>query len=497
MSLILLSIVEMLAPSVVNVETPTLYFTVFALFTVTLCIHSIINCQNYSSTGAKRERKIRDAKALHQTKQMNEKSNKIWKFKDTSTTTAKCPKFEHPISIALTGARGMVGTGVISTLLKGGRCKHIVMLDLLEEADTFKKQADDAVKTYGVHMYYVSADITNKSDMCDPKGTVQSTLREAKVEAMLHIAALVGPFFPTPAYLKVNYQGTLNVLEACKVAGIGAIVDCSSPSTRFDGSDICGMNEDEVWTSLGKQYQGLHEYARTKALGERAVLQAAQDTELSTCAIAPHQVYGPSDRLFLPAMLRNAKKGKLRVMGYGNNCVSFTHETNIAHALLLAAGALVAHNKWKKGGSKDDGSLLSVLGKAGKRVNGEYMVVTDATDEYPAGLAINFWDAIDDALVQTKLKPIRSGLRGICRLPYYGLLLPIAYLGRVFTMLTGRFVNITPFTIRMLVIDRYFDIGKAKSLLGYKPIISFYDPNGWRAAVEEVYKRTAKEDGWN
>ena len=88
-------------------------------------------------------------------------------------------------------------------------------------------------------------------------------------------------------------------------------------------------------------------------------------------------------------------------------------------------------------------------------------------------------------------------MRGICRLPYYGLLLPIAYLGRVFTMLTGRFVNITPFTIRMLVIDRYFDIGKAKSLLGYKPIISFYDPNGWRAAVEEVYKRTAKEDGWN
>jgi nucleoside-diphosphate-sugar epimerase len=312
---------------------------------------------------------------------------------------------------------------------------------------------------------------------------------------MLHIAALVGPFFNIPLYLKVNYQGTLNVMDACKAAGIGALVDCSSPSTRFDGSDIRGMNEDEVWKSLNERYQGLHEYARTKALGEGAVLRAAKETELSTCAVAPHQVYGPSDRLFLPALLKNARKGVLRVMGYGNNCVSFTHESNIAHALLLAAGALVAHEDWKKAGRPDTGKL-AVLGKAGAKVNGEYMVVTDATDEHPAGLAINFWDAIEDAMIQTGIGSIRSGSKGLCRLPYYGLLLPIAYAGKLFTAITGRFVNITPFTIRMLIIDRYFDIGKAKVLLGYKPLVSFNDPKGWKEAVKLVYERTAKEEGW-
>ena len=56
-------------------------------------------------------------------------------------------------------------------------------------------------------------------------------------------------------------------------------------------------------------------------------------------------------------------------MGDGNNCVSFTHETNIAHALLLAAGALVAHENWKQEGKPIDNSELSVLGQAGKKVN--------------------------------------------------------------------------------------------------------------------------------
>ena len=488
MSLLLLSFLDSLS----NADPHTLVVTSVCVVIASLSFHSVINLTAYSSSGAQRQRNQRNAQALAQTKQMNIKSKAIW---DNSAPTA-APKFLHPLSVALTGARGMVGTGVISTLQKGGRCKHIVMLDVLPEAEDFQEAAKSVLKEYGVHLYYVCADITNKAAMCDPQGSVQQTLKKANVQAMLHIAALVGPFFPTPAYIKVNYTGTLHVVAACKVAGIGALVDCTSPSTRFDGSNICGLNEQEVWVSLGETYQSLHEYARTKALGEQAVLQAAKDSQLSTCAVAPHQVYGPSDRLFLPALMRTAKKGVLRVMGHGNNCVSFTHESNIAHALLLAAGALVAHVEWKQAGSVDDGSTLARFGQAGAKVNGEYMVVTDSTAEYPAGIAINFWDAVDDALQQTNIAPIRSGSKGVCRLPYYGLLLPLAYAGRLFTAMTGRFVKITPFTIRMLVIDRYFDIGKATSLLGYTPLVSFDDPNGWRAAVQAVYERTAQEDGW-
>ena len=40
--------------------------------------------------------------------------------------------------------------------------------------------------------------------------------------------------------MQVNYYGTLNVIEACQECGVERLVDCSSPSTRFDGRDIRG-----------------------------------------------------------------------------------------------------------------------------------------------------------------------------------------------------------------------------------------------------------------
>lgn len=270
-----------------------------------------------------------------------------------------------------------------------------------------------------------------------------------------------------------------------------------------------GADEDEIVARLGGQMKGLHEYATTKAMGERAVLEASKEGEdgeepLSTCAVAPHQVYGPSDRLFLPALIRTAKKGALFVMGSGANHVSFTHESNIAHALTLAAGAMAAHVAWVRAGSPEISESHAryaradehTQGRLAARVVGEYMVVTDSTEEYPAGMAINLWDAIDDATSKAGLGSIRKGARGFFKLPYYGLLLPIAQLGRAFTALTGKFVNITPFTIRMLVIDRFFDIGKAYRLLGYTPLVTFRDPEGWEAAIDAAVARVRREDKW-
>merc|ERR1719436_2403340 len=98
-------------------------------------------------------------------------------------------------------------------------------------------------------------------------------VEKAPMEAMIHIAALVGPYFPTDAYERVNVKGTRNVIDACKEFGVHALVDCSSPSTRFDGNDIRGSSESEVWKAVGEQYRGVHEYATTKARGEQMVLE--------------------------------------------------------------------------------------------------------------------------------------------------------------------------------------------------------------------------------
>jgi nucleoside-diphosphate-sugar epimerase len=78
----------------------------------------------------------------------------------------------------------------------------------------------------------------------------------------------------------------------------------------MNGEDIDGLTEDQL-PSLPMPFY-LQEYASSKALGEMACTKANCD-KLLTCAIAPHQVYGPRDNLFLPNVLEAAGSGKLRI----------------------------------------------------------------------------------------------------------------------------------------------------------------------------------------
>ncbi len=70
-----------------------------------------------------------------------------------------------------------------------------------------------------------------------------------------------------------------------------------------------------------------------------AMMEACSDS-LMTVAVAPHQVYGPRDNLFLPNMLEAGGTGKLRVFGKGDNRICFTHVDNYCHGLIIAERAL-------------------------------------------------------------------------------------------------------------------------------------------------------------
>lgn len=54
----------------------------------------------------------------------------------------------------------------------------------------------------------------------------------------------------------------------------------------------------------------LQDYAKTKAMGEKALTDACDGKNLLTVAVAPHQVYGPKDNLFLPNILEAAGTGR-------------------------------------------------------------------------------------------------------------------------------------------------------------------------------------------
>ena len=85
----------------------------------------------------------------------------------------------------------------------------------------------------------------------------------------------------------MNYEGTLNVLNACKRLGIKKIVMSSSPSTRFPYPDpnVEGLTEDQLKTKNGGDFARvfLQPYAETKALGEALIREACGSKQVLTC----------------------------------------------------------------------------------------------------------------------------------------------------------------------------------------------------------------------
>jgi len=332
-----------------------------------------------------------------------------------------------PSRCAVTGGSGFVGRRLVEMLIDRG-ATHVVSFDVAPKPTKWiDPKYDDRIT-------YVQGDLVNKQTVVDAfKG----------VDCVFHIAALVGPYHPQELYFKVNYEGTLNVIDACKTLGIRKIVMSSSPSTRFDGNDINGLREDQL--SIRPKGQFLQAYAETKAMGEMAMREACDGETLLTVAVAPHQVYGPRDMLFLHNML---KTRRLRIFASGKNKCSFTHVDNYCHALILGEAALYP----------------------GSPALGQFYIATDGEPQ-------NFWKVVDIARMAIGHPSLKTKIA----VPLW-LIMPVAHLCDVVGWCMGVKLKLTPFSVKMLVINRWFSIDNVTRDLGYKPIIPFSE--GWASTID-------------
>ena len=353
--------------------------------------------------------------------------------------------FKVPKKCVVTGGSGFVGQRLVEMLVERGSTR-VVSFDI-------SPKPKDALERPEI-IYFVG-NIVKMSDVLDAF---------AGADCVFHIAALVGPYHHKDAYVKVNYEGTLNVLQACKELGIKRIVMSSSPSTRFPYPDpnVDGLTEDQLYEINKGDYAPvfLQPYAETKALGENAVRKAcgSLDEDLLTIAVAPHQVYGPRDTLFLPSLLMTAKSGKLRIFGDGNNIISFCHVDNYCHGLILGYEALYA----------------------GSPALGKFYIITDGPPQV-------FWKVLDEAVVAMGFRSLWSKLH----LPVVFMIFlahVVVWIGKVYAWVTGTpehvvnyHLKLNPFAVKMLVINRYFDISNARRDLHYEPLVSFDE--GWKQTI--------------
>lgn len=344
-----------------------------------------------------------------------------------------------PKRCVVTGGTGFVGTRLTEMLVERG-AEKVISFDIVPCDATSAAWRHPAIE-------YIVGDIANYDD-------VSAAIRGA--DCVWHLAAAVGPFHPPELYRKVNYGGTVNVIRACKEHGVKKLVFSSSPSTRFMGSlfhrpNVDGLSEDEMPLLPLPSYMQL--YAQTKAEGEMEVARAC-GPDLWAVAVAPHQVYGPRDNLFLPNILEAAGTGKLRVFGRGENRICFTHVDNYCHGLIIAERQLYLNSP--------------VLGK--------FYIVTDGDTHPEPGAYCIFWREVDKAITG-------MGFDSIMRKMHYPfwILYALALCAELVGFIMNTTFKLNVFNVYVLTMNRWFRIAAAQNDLKYEPIIPF--EQGWADTI--------------
>ena len=337
------------------------------------------------------------------------------------------------ITALVTGSSGFCGARLAEMLLeRGAAC--VILFDICVPDEVLLQRFKDKEaqsECNGKFVYCNGAD----GDLTNPEAIEKAFSSVPKVDVVYHIAALVGPFHEAPMYYKVNVLGTKNIIDACKKHKVPKLVNSSSPSTRFDGNDIEGKREDEL--DFPTSYVAL--YAETKAEAERLVTAACCD-ELRTVSVSPHQVYGPHDALFLPSLLSTMGNGRLRIFGKGDKMISVCYVDNYCHGLICGADEI-------------ENPKSPALGK--------FYIITDTQP-------VNLWDIINDAGIQLGFASLKEKFHLPVALLYF-----VAYICCVYTLATGKKTKLSPFTVRMMTIHRYFSPDLSRQDLKYEPLYTF------------------------
>ncbi|CAK7198295.1 erg26, C-3 sterol dehydrogenase [Sporothrix eucalyptigena] len=294
---------------------------------------------------------------------------------------------------------------------------------------------------------YYEADITNTERMT-------AVLKEAKPDVVVHTASPAAQSSTRVAdalFYKVNVEGTRTVIEACKATGVRCLVYTSSASIISDNvSDL--INADERWPVIRGKAQTEY-YSETKAAAEELVLAANDRTSKSgllTAAIRPSGINGEGDTMATYHMINVFRDGKHNIqIGDNTNMFDFTYVENVAHAHLLAARALRAT------------AAASTAPLDHERVDGEAFFITNDCPIY-------FWDFTRTVW---KYAGNKDGLNKVWVLPReVGMVLGLA--SEIVCSILRKPPTFNRQRIVYTCMTRYYDISKAKRLLGYEPIVS-------------------------
>ena len=221
----------------------------------------------------------------------------------------------------VTGGAGFIGSHLVDALLN----EHIEVT-VLDNFSTGRPENLDHVRN---QIELVECDLGVQGDWIKYFN---------KGDWIFHLAALsdIVPSVQQPeSYYRSNVDGTFNVLQASKAAGVKRFV--------YSASSSCYGIPDHYPTSESAEIRPQYPYALTKRLGEELVMHWAQIYKLPALSLRFFNVYGPRSRTsgtygaVFGVFLRQKLAGKpFTVVGDGEQTRDFTFVTDIAQAILIA-----------------------------------------------------------------------------------------------------------------------------------------------------------------
>ncbi len=150
-------------------------------------------------------------------------------------------------------------------------------------------------------------------------------------EVAFHLAAHLGEWGPWADFELGNVEGTRNVLAACADAGVRRFVHCGTEAALMAGKPLIHVDE-----TAPLQPDSRAPYPATKARAEREVRDANRES-FETVVLRPRFVWGKGDTTLLPELVETIEKGRFAWIGGGRNVTDTTHVDNVVEGLLLAA----------------------------------------------------------------------------------------------------------------------------------------------------------------
>lgn len=228
-------------------------------------------------------------------------------------------------NILITGASGWLGINLVNAFLKGIDIypeTHNLSENLNINVFIPKNEHENLFRLFGDKINYFYGDVTSFDDC-------KSFLDNFKGGVLFHLVGIIHPKKISDLY-NVNFQGTKNICQNAIDNDIEKIIVLSSNSPF--GLNI---NQNTPFDENSK-YNPYFNYGRSKMLMEEYIREIQKKKLIDTVLVRAMWFYGPHQPDRQNLFFEMINKGKVPLVGSGDNLRSMSNTENLSYGLILA-----------------------------------------------------------------------------------------------------------------------------------------------------------------